>query len=225
MTRKSDPRVDMAYVAAKIGSIDVTIIDCRDESAYADGHIPTARNLPQSTLMTTQGTLKPIDEVARLFRGAGVDGSKPVDLLLRQRRLWRERLPGDARSRLPEHRPVRPQLGRVEPDPNARQESSLANYTIEVPPSGHAQGEPALCRRKELQAAIDGNRKDVVIVDVRAPADYDWGHIPTSVNVFWNDTVDANRKLLSEAEFGALYAKAGCRRTSGSSSTRAAATS
>jgi 3-mercaptopyruvate sulfurtransferase SseA len=94
-------------------------------------------------------------------------------------------------------------------DPNARQDSSLANYTIDSAGFKPAKSGPRFVDRKELQTAIDANRKGVVIVDVRAPADYDWGHIPTSVNVFWDNTVDANRKLLSEAELGAMYAKAG----------------
>jgi thiosulfate/3-mercaptopyruvate sulfurtransferase len=49
----------------------------------------------------------------------------------------------------------------------------------------------------------------VVIVDVRSPDDYDWGHIPTAVNVFWNDTVDANRNLLAAEVLRNIYEGAG----------------
>jgi 3-mercaptopyruvate sulfurtransferase SseA len=94
-------------------------------------------------------------------------------------------------------------------EPNAKQEISLGNYTFGVAFSGTGKASPRFVDRKELQAAIDDNRKTVVIVDVRSPADYDWGHIPTSVNVFWNDTVDANRSLLAAEELRAVYAKAG----------------
>lgn len=209
LTRKSDPRVDKAYVAGKVGAADVAIIDCRDEPAYVDGHIPGARNLPQSTLVTKQGTLQPAEEVTRLFRGAGVDGSKPVisycgsgvyganAFLAMRNQGYRNIVLYDG------------SWDEWSRDPNARQDSSLANYTIDAAGYKPAKGAPRFVDRKELQTAIDANRKGVVIVDVRAPADYDWGHIPTSVNVFWDNTVDANRKLLSEAELGAMYAKAG----------------
>ena len=174
LTRKSDPRVDKAYVAGKVGAADVAIIDCRDEPAYVDGHIPGARNLPQSTLMTKQGTLQPAEEVTRLFRGAGVDGSKPVisycgsgvygaNTFLAMRNLGYRSIvlydgSWDEWSR----------------DPNARQDSSLANYTIDSAGFKPAKSGPRFVDRKELQTAID-----------------------------------ANRKLLSEADLGAMYAKAG----------------
>jgi len=209
MTRKSDPRVDMAYVASKIGAIDATIIDGREESAYADGHIPTARTLPQSSLMTAQGRLKPIDDVVRLFQRAGVDGAKQVvsycgsgvyaaNNFLAMRNIGYKNIVF-----------YDPSWDEWSREPNAKQEISLANYTFGVAPSGTGKASPRFVDRKELQAAIDDNRKTVVIVDVRSPADYDWGHIPTSVNVFWNDTVDANRSLLAAEELRAVYAGAG----------------
>jgi thiosulfate/3-mercaptopyruvate sulfurtransferase len=209
MTRKSDPRVDMAYVASKIGAIDATIIDGRAESAYADGHIPTARSLPHVTLMTAKGRLKPIDDVVQLFQRAGLDPAKQVvaycgsgpyasSNFLALRNLGYKNIafydPGwDEWSR----------------EPNAKQEISFLNYTFGVAPIGTGKGRPGFVDRKELQAAIDDNRKTVVIVDVRSPDDYDWGHIPTAVNVFWNDTVDANRNLLPAEKLRDIYEKAG----------------
>jgi len=94
-------------------------------------------------------------------------------------------------------------------EPNMKQEISLLNYTFGAAFSGTGKASPRFVDRKELQAAIDDNRKTVVILDVRSPADYDWGHIPTSVNVFWNNTIDANRTLLPAEELRAIYAKAG----------------
>lgn len=209
MTRKSDPRVDMAYVASKIGVIDVAIIDCRDESAYIDGHIPTARNLPQSSLMTAQGRLKPIDDVVRLFKGAGVDGTKQVvsycgsgvyaaNSFLAMRNLGYKNIVF-----------YDPSWDEWSREPNAIQEISLANYTFGVTFSGTSKASPRFIDREELRVAIDDNRKTVVILDVRSPADYDWGHIPTSVNVFWNNTIDTNRTLLAADKLRAIYAEAG----------------
>jgi thiosulfate/3-mercaptopyruvate sulfurtransferase len=209
MTRKSDPRVDMAYVASKIGAIDATIIDGRAEFAYADGHIPTARSLPQSSLMTAQGRLKPIDDVAHLFQRAGVDAAKQIIVycgsgpyasnnFLAMRNLGYKNIVFYDRS-----------WDEWSREPNAKQEISLLNYTFGVAPSGTGKASPRSVDRKELQAAIDDNRKTVVIVDVRSPDDYDWGHIPTAVNVFWNDTVDANRNLLAAEKLRNIYEKAG----------------
>lgn len=209
MTRKSDPRVDMAYVASKIGAVDATIIDCRDEPAYIDGHIPTARNLPQASLMTAQRKLKPIDDVVRLFKSVGVDGTKQVvsycgsgvyaaNAFLAMRNLGYKNIVF-----------YDPSWDEWSREPKAIQEISLANYTFGVALSGMSKESPRFVDRKELQAAIDDNRKTVVILDVRSPADYDWGHIPTSVNVFWNDTVDANRSLLPAEELRTIYTKAG----------------
>jgi len=209
MTRKNDPRVDMAYVASKIGASDATIIDGRDESAYIDGHIPTARSMPQSSLLTAQGKLKPIDEVARLFQRAGVDGTKQVvsycgsgvygaNNFLAMRNLGYKNIVF-----------YDPSWDEWSREPKAKQEISLANYTFGPAYSSTDKTSPRFVDRKELQAAIDDNRKTVVIIDVRSPADYDWGHIPTSVNVFWNDTVDADRSLLAPEKLRAVYAKAG----------------
>ncbi len=50
---------------------------------------------------------------------------------------------------------------------------------------------------------------NVVVVDVRSPSDYAAGHIPGSVNVFWDDTFDGDRVLKSPEELQALYAAAG----------------
>lgn len=209
MTRKSDPRVNMAYVASKIGASDATIIDCRDESAYADGHVPTARNVPQSSLMTPQGKLKPIDDVKRIFQRAGVDGTRQVvaycgsgvyaanDFLAMRNLGYKNIVFYD------------PSWDEWSREPNMKQELSLLNYTFGAAFSGTGKTSPRFVDRKELQAAIDDNRKNVVILDVRSPADYDWGHIPTSVNVFWNNTLDANRTLLPAEELRAIYAKAG----------------
>ncbi len=210
MTKKSDPRVDMAYVASKIGAVDAIIIDGRDESAYIDGHVPTARSMPQASLLTAQGKLKPVDEVARLFKRAGVDGTKQVvaycgsgvyaaNNFLAMRNLGYKNIVF-----------YDPSWDEWSREPKAKQEISVANYTFGAAYSSmDNKTSPRFVDRKELQAAIDDNRKTVVIIDVRSPADYDWGHIPTSVNVFWNDTFDTDRSLLAPEALRAVYAKAG----------------
>lgn len=71
-----------------IAGLDVSLVDARDSARFsgqssdprpgiADGHIPGARNLPFASLYTQGGTLKPLDEVRRLFADAGVDPAAP----------------------------------------------------------------------------------------------------------------------------------------------------
>lgn len=43
----------------------------------AAGHIPGARNLPYALLYNVDGTFKPVGELRRLFKEAGIDPSKP----------------------------------------------------------------------------------------------------------------------------------------------------
>jgi thiosulfate/3-mercaptopyruvate sulfurtransferase len=42
------------------------------------GHLPGARNVPSQTLLNPDGTLKPADELKRIFAAAGVEPSDPV---------------------------------------------------------------------------------------------------------------------------------------------------
>lgn len=42
------------------------------------GHIPGSKNVPASTILNADGTLKDKDELGRIFRDAGIDPQKPV---------------------------------------------------------------------------------------------------------------------------------------------------
>jgi thiosulfate/3-mercaptopyruvate sulfurtransferase len=42
------------------------------------GHIPGAKNVPSAMIVNTDGTLKSREELARIFKDAGIDPSKPV---------------------------------------------------------------------------------------------------------------------------------------------------
>jgi thiosulfate/3-mercaptopyruvate sulfurtransferase len=67
----------------------VTIADARSPGRFRgeepeprkevrSGHIPGARNVHYATLLKADGTLKPKEEIAALFKRAGVDVTKPV---------------------------------------------------------------------------------------------------------------------------------------------------
>ncbi|MFD3188710.1 3-mercaptopyruvate sulfurtransferase [Sedimentitalea sp. HM32M-2] len=73
--------------AAKLG--DHEIIDARPSGRFRGddpepreglrgGHIPGSRNVPHDTLLTENGTMKPVDDIRAVFQAAGVDLSKPA---------------------------------------------------------------------------------------------------------------------------------------------------
>ena len=68
--------------------LDLPLVDARDSARFtgqlsdprpgiADGHIPGARNLPFASLYAEDGTVKPLEEVKRLFSAAGIDPAQP----------------------------------------------------------------------------------------------------------------------------------------------------
>lgn len=48
------------------------------ETAVRAGHVPNAVNVPWSKAVNADGTLRPVEELRKLYADAGVDGSKPV---------------------------------------------------------------------------------------------------------------------------------------------------
>lgn len=84
-TERSGEVVSKRQIRSGLG---VPILDARGRLRFegtepdprqgvAGGHIPGARNLPFSELYNPDGTLKPREEIRRLFVAAGVDFDKP----------------------------------------------------------------------------------------------------------------------------------------------------
>lgn len=80
---------DVTQVAhsAKLG--EAVIVDARSAARFAGevpeprpglraGHIPGARNVPYTTLLTGEGTMKSVPDLIAIFKAAGVDLSKPI---------------------------------------------------------------------------------------------------------------------------------------------------
>lgn len=76
-------------VKALIGQSGVQIVDARAAARFEGtapepraglraGHIPGSRNVPFTTLLQPDGTLKPVAELKKIFDGAKVDIDKPV---------------------------------------------------------------------------------------------------------------------------------------------------
>ena len=80
---------DATAVKALIGSQSVQIVDARAANRFAgtvpepraglrSGHIPSSRNVPFTTLLNTDGTLKDAAGLTAVFKAAGVDPARPV---------------------------------------------------------------------------------------------------------------------------------------------------
>ena len=80
---------DLDEMKALVGKPSAQIVDARPAGRFegrdsepraglSKGHMPGARNIPSSTLLNPDGTFKSPDELAVLFKNAGVDVAKPV---------------------------------------------------------------------------------------------------------------------------------------------------
>ena len=207
LDHKNDIRVDKEYVAKKVGAKGAVIIDGRNEEAFADGHIPGATALPAASLLNKDATLQSEPILTALLSSKGVNPDQEVvsycgsgvaaaNNYLALKNLGYQNVvlydaSWDEWSR----------------DPRSGQQISLANYTFEGTAEASADGTPKFLDEVQVKAlAAD---PAVVIVDVRSPSDYAAGHIPGSVNVFWNSTVDGDRVLLPAEQLKKLYADAG----------------
>jgi thiosulfate/3-mercaptopyruvate sulfurtransferase len=93
-------------------------------------------------------------------------------------------------------------------DPTKVQELGVANFTFSGSVlNGKNSLGPRFFGQPELKSALD--RKSVVVLDVRSAADFNIGRIPGSVNIYWNDTLDANRNPKSGEDLATLFAKKG----------------
>ncbi|WEK03321.1 MAG: rhodanese-like domain-containing protein [Candidatus Devosia phytovorans] len=205
LTQKNDIRVDKDYVASKVGDTSAIIIDGRNLEAYEDGHIPGAQALPASSLLTETATLQSQPVLQRLLDTAGVSQDREVvsycgsgvaaanNYLALRNQGYENVVLYDA------------SWDEWSRDPRAGQQVSLANYTFEgTPLPGNG---PAFLDEAAVKAlAADPT---AVVLDVRSPSDYAAGHIPGSVNVYWDDTFDGDRVLKSVDELQALYTAAG----------------
>lgn len=207
LDRKNDIRVSKEYVASKVGSSDAVIIDGRNGDAYADGHIPGAQTLPASSLLTKEATLQSQPVLLNLLSTAGVSPDREVvsycgsgvaaanNYLALKNLGYKDVVLYDA------------SWDEWSRDPSAGQQVSLANYTFTGEAlANDAQG-PRFLDEAQLKAlASDPN---VQVLDVRAPSDYAAGHIPGSLNVFWDSTFGPDRVLLPVEELKKIYADAG----------------
>ncbi|MFW6114970.1 MAG: sulfurtransferase [Thermodesulfobacteriota bacterium] len=200
--------VDKDYVAGKIGDPAARIVEGRNRQAYEDGHIPTAVHVCPDTHMDENKFLKPRDVILKNLAEKGVTPEKEIILYCGS---------GGASSR---NFMALKEVGfnkvvvyvkswdEWSIDTTKVQELGVPNLTFagSALTSKNSLG-PRFFSQSELESALGQN--SVVVLDVRSPDDYRIGRIPGSVNVYWNDTLDANRNPKSPEELSAMFAKQG----------------
>ena len=208
ITEKHDMRVDKAYVEARIKSPDAVVVDGRNSDAFVDGHIPGAKSLTASRLLTEDRKVLPEDVINNLLVSRGIDKEKEIlsycgsgvaaannYIALRNLGYTNVRIYDESWDEWSR-------------DPAAGQSLALGNYTFTGQDvSDHSSHGPRFLTADQVKELA--NDPNVVVLDVRAPSDYGAGQIPGSVNVFWDTTLDENRVLKDTAELKKLYEKAG----------------
>ena len=196
------------YVAGKIGDPAAQIVEGRSLQAYEDGHIPTAKHVDPAVYVKDGKFLKPRDVILQNLAKKGVTHEKQIVLYCGS---------GGAASR---NFMVLKELGfknvvlylnswdEWSIDPTKVQELGVANFTFSGSTinSRNSLG-PRFLSQSELKSALD--QKSVVVLDVRSTPDFNIGRIPGSVNVYWNETLDANRNPRPAEDLTALFVKKG----------------
>lgn len=207
LTRKRENRVERDFVAQHIGATDTVILDGRFLAASEDGVIPSAKAIPvtdflnkkTSEVRNRQDVLNELaakgitpDKAVVSYCGSGAFASSSYlflkDLGFNNVKFYDKSWDDWSRANTP-------------------QTLQLANFSF----AGDALNQAGSLGPKFLdEAAVRAAQKaGAVVVDVRPADDYVVGRIPDSVNVYWNDTLNADRTLKSSAELRELFAKQG----------------
>lgn len=207
LTRKQENRIERDGVAQLIGKPNVSILDGRFLKASEDGAIPSAKLIPVTDFMN--GKTSQVRDRAEVLKELAAKGITPdqqivsycgsgafasssylflKDLGFKNVKFYDKSWDDWSRA-------------------DVAQESHINNFAF----AGDALNQPKSFGPKFLdQAAVEAaQKKGAIVVDVRPADDFVVGRIPDSVNVFWNDTLNADRSLKSAAELRALFAKQG----------------
>jgi thiosulfate/3-mercaptopyruvate sulfurtransferase len=65
-------------VSDNVSRKNFTLLDARDAKRFEAGHIPNSRSVPYLDLLNPDGTLKPKDQLEKIFQEAGADLQKPL---------------------------------------------------------------------------------------------------------------------------------------------------
>ena len=207
LTRKKENRIERDGVAQLIGKPNASILDGRFLKASQDGAIPSAKLIPVTDFMNAKTSqVRDREEVLKELAAKGITPDQQIvsycgsgafasssylflkDLGFKNVKFYDKSWDDWSRS-------------------DVAQEMHLGNFAL----SGDALKQPGSLGPKFLnQAQLQAAQKaGAVVVDVRPADDYVVGRLPNSVNVFWNDTLNADRSLKSAKELRELFAKQG----------------
>lgn len=208
LTRKQENRVEREEVARKVSNPKAAILDGRSQSAARDGTIPNAKIVPAadythaktSEVRNREELLKELadqgvtpDQEIISYCGSGAAASSSYlflkDLGFKNVKFYDKSWDDWSRS------------------DNVGQDMHMGNFAL----AGDALEQPKslgpkFLNQDQLKAA---QKSGAVVVDVRPAGDYVVGRLPDSVNVYWNDTLNADRSLKSAEELRKLFAKQG----------------
>ncbi|SDI40355.1 3-mercaptopyruvate sulfurtransferase SseA, contains two rhodanese domains [Pseudomonas flavescens] len=208
LTRKQENRIEKDYVASRVGDGKTRILDARVADATDDGVIPTAQALSSTSFVDGKtSVLRPRDELVAELKAKGISpddeivaycgsGAAASSSYLFLKDLGYNNIKFYDKSWDEWSRDGNPQalgLGNF----------SFAGDALDSPKSLG----PRFLNETEVKALQADER--AIVVDVRAPADYQVGRIPESVNVFWNDTLDEQRSLKDAEALRALFTAQG----------------
>ena len=193
--------VPIEWVAERLGTAGLVVIDTRSAMRYLQGHLKDAVNLPLRKMLDPQGSLLPSGELGALFGSIGLgDGVKPViydgydgrnaamiawtleylgrsdvhimDVVFEK---WREQ------GREIFYRPVPAQSRQFTANVNPAVRASLVDIS---------------------------DAPDLILVDTRSREEYNGetdtdekpGHIPGAVNIVWQELLGDDGRLLCSQE-------------------------
>ena len=207
LTRKKENRIERDGVAKLVGQSNASILDGRYLKASEDGAIPSAKLVPVTDFMNPKTSqLRDREEVLKELAEKGITPDQQVvsycgsgafasssylflkDLGFKNVKFYDKSWDDWSRA-------------------DVAQEMATTNFAF----AGDALNQPKSLGPKFLdQAGVEAaQKKGAVVVDVRPADDFVVGRIPDSVNVFWGDTLNADKALKSAAELRALFAKQG----------------
>jgi len=213
----ADRLVSVAWIEAHKDDTDLVLVDLRKQEDYDNGHIPGAvRITPNTVFQTTNadGVKGMLPEASLIAESLGSLGIDPTDTVIfydgnsnlwASRALWALDVYGHADSRLIDGSwPAWEGSGNV--TETAAPVVTSAAYTFTDTPQ-----EGLIANWEEVLTSVDDPSK--IVCDTRSPDEYagkdiraeNGGHIPASLNVNWNRSVDADGAFLPASELVALY--------------------
>ncbi|MEZ4430414.1 MAG: rhodanese-like domain-containing protein [Nannocystaceae bacterium] len=182
------------------------VLDLRDASAYEAGHVPGAVRFDPASLRTTVDDVPgQVVDPATFAAAMAAVGVAPGDTVVAvddgeglqpARVVWTLRYHGHATSHV------------LDGGWPAWSAAGLTEETGPNTPSPASYPPPAVVPALRVDAAWIADHLDdpkVRLVDARAPAEFDPGHIPGALSLPWDQTKAADGRFLAVDQLAALY--------------------